>query len=57
MPQPYAEAKLLYTSGQLDAACGNTSAACEHFTAGLAICAKLGEQLYAGLIEQTASAL
>jgi tetratricopeptide (TPR) repeat protein len=57
MLHPYAEAKLLYASGRMNAACGNTRVAREHFMAALTISAKLGEQLYARLIEREVSAL
>jgi class 3 adenylate cyclase/tetratricopeptide (TPR) repeat protein len=55
LPHPYAEAKLLYVVGQLEAASGDTRAAREHFTAALAICGELGERLYAHRIEREMS--
>jgi hypothetical protein len=57
MPHPYAEAKLLYVAGQLEAASGDSCAAREHFIAALSICAGLGERLYAGRIERELMAL
>jgi tetratricopeptide (TPR) repeat protein/transcriptional regulator with XRE-family HTH domain len=57
MPHPYAEAKVRYTSGCLEAACGDPSAARQQFTTGLAICNHLGERLYAECIERELSAL
>lgn len=57
LPHPYAEAKVLYATGQLNAASGDTRVAGEHFTAALSICAELGERLYAGRIEQETAAL
>jgi hypothetical protein len=57
MPHPYAEAKLQYTYGRLEAARGNTSAALERFTSADFICARLGERLYAERIERETAAL
>jgi tetratricopeptide (TPR) repeat protein len=57
MPHPYAEAKVLYTTGCLDAACGEPAAARRRFTASLTICTQLGERLYAESIEREMSAL
>jgi tetratricopeptide (TPR) repeat protein len=57
MPHPYAEAKGLYTSGQLEAARGDLATARQQFSAALAICTRLGEQLYAECIEREVSAL
>lgn len=52
MPYPYAEAKALYVYGRLHAARGEPGAAHESFQAALAICARLGERLYAAHIER-----
>jgi tetratricopeptide (TPR) repeat protein len=52
MAYPYAEAKALYVYGQLYAARGEPERAREQHEAALAICARLGERLYAGYIEQ-----
>jgi predicted ATPase/transcriptional regulator with XRE-family HTH domain len=57
MPHPYAEAKVLYASGCLEAARGDPARARQLFTAGLAICTRLGERLYAERIEREMSAL
>jgi tetratricopeptide (TPR) repeat protein len=52
MPYPYAEAKALYVYGQLYAARGEPTQACEKYRAALAICDRLGEGLYRPRIEQ-----
>jgi tetratricopeptide (TPR) repeat protein len=57
MPHPYAEAKLLYTYGRLQAARGTTTAALDRFTEAGLICQRLGEQLYAVHIEREMKAL
>jgi class 3 adenylate cyclase/tetratricopeptide (TPR) repeat protein/DNA-binding XRE family transcriptional regulator len=57
MPHPYAEAKLLYTYGRLEAARGNPEAALERLARAGLICARLGERLYAERIEQETAAL
>jgi class 3 adenylate cyclase/tetratricopeptide (TPR) repeat protein/DNA-binding XRE family transcriptional regulator len=57
MPHPYAEAKVLYTAGCLEAAHGDPAIARQHFTAALTICSRLGERLYAEPIEREVSAL
>ncbi|HEV7128248.1 MAG TPA: AAA family ATPase [Ktedonobacterales bacterium] len=51
MPYPYAEAKLLYVSGQLAGAQGAAVHARERLAAALAILAQLGERLYAERVE------
>jgi class 3 adenylate cyclase/tetratricopeptide (TPR) repeat protein/DNA-binding XRE family transcriptional regulator len=57
MPHPYAEAKVLYASGCLEAAHGDHATARQQFTAALTICSHLGERLYAERIERVVSAL
>jgi tetratricopeptide (TPR) repeat protein len=57
MPHPYAEAKVLYTAGCLEAARGDPGTARRHLTAALTICTHLGERLYAERIERAVSAL
>jgi tetratricopeptide (TPR) repeat protein len=57
MPHPYAEAKLLYIAGQLQAARGDTLTARQHFLAALSNCTQLGEWLYAVNIERDLSVL
>jgi tetratricopeptide (TPR) repeat protein len=57
MPHPYAEAKLVYTYGRLEAARGDPSAARACFVAARSICAQLGERLYAKCIEREMTAL
>jgi tetratricopeptide (TPR) repeat protein len=57
MPHPYAEAKLLYVAGQLQAARRDTPAARENFLAALSNCTQLGERLYAVHIERDLTAL
>jgi tetratricopeptide (TPR) repeat protein len=57
LPYPYAEAKALWVYGQLEVARGGPVAARERFTAALAICAKLGERLYAERIERDLAVL
>jgi predicted ATPase/DNA-binding XRE family transcriptional regulator len=52
MRYPYAEAKALYEYGQLHMYQGGLERARERFEAALAICARLGERLYAEQIEQ-----
>ncbi len=52
MPYPYAEAKALYVFGQIHAAKGERRRARERYEAALAICARLGERLYAEHIER-----
>jgi len=52
MPYPYAEAKALWVYGRLEVARGHPVAARECFTQALAICARLGERLYAEQIER-----
>jgi tetratricopeptide (TPR) repeat protein/transcriptional regulator with XRE-family HTH domain len=49
---PYAEAKALYVYGLLHQAQGEPEQAREQYEQALAICARLGERLYAGHIEQ-----
>ncbi len=51
MPYPWAEAKALYVSGLLHRAKGELELAREQMEAALAICARLGERLYAERIE------
>jgi tetratricopeptide (TPR) repeat protein len=51
MPYPYAEAKALYVSGLVHQAKGEPEQAREQMEAALAICARLGERLYAKRIE------
>jgi tetratricopeptide (TPR) repeat protein len=46
MPHPYAEAKALWISGQVEAGRGDPAAARTRFTAALLICYRLGEGLY-----------
>jgi hypothetical protein len=52
MPFPYAEAKLLYTTGLLALESGLPEQALRQLLAARAICEQLGERLYAGYIEQ-----
>ena len=52
LPCPYAEAKVLYVYGLLYTARGESESARERLEAALAICARLGERLYAQRIEQ-----
>jgi tetratricopeptide (TPR) repeat protein len=52
MPYPYAEAKLLFTYGDLTSANGRLERAREHYEAALAILRPLGEVPYAGRIER-----
>src|SRR5262249_25753448 len=49
----YAEAKVLYVYGQLDAARGEPEQAQKRFIAALTICDQLGEGLYRPHIERT----
>jgi tetratricopeptide (TPR) repeat protein len=51
MPYPYAEAKVLYTCGQLARERGDPAQAHEHFEQALTILNRLGERLYAERIE------
>jgi class 3 adenylate cyclase/tetratricopeptide (TPR) repeat protein len=51
-PYPYAEAKALYVYGWMRTEQGDVVQARERFEAALAICAQLGERLYAERIEQ-----
>jgi class 3 adenylate cyclase/tetratricopeptide (TPR) repeat protein len=57
MPHPYAEIKLLYACGKLEAARVCPDAARQRFAASLAICATLGERLYAERIGRDLEAL
>jgi tetratricopeptide (TPR) repeat protein/transcriptional regulator with XRE-family HTH domain len=57
MPYPYAEAKALYAYGQLHRQQGELQQAREHFEAARAICARLGERLYAEQIEHAMAGL
>jgi tetratricopeptide (TPR) repeat protein/transcriptional regulator with XRE-family HTH domain len=57
MPSPYAEVKVLYVYGLLDAVKGKPGRAREHFDAALAICVRLGEGLYAEHVEQAKTAV
>jgi tetratricopeptide (TPR) repeat protein/transcriptional regulator with XRE-family HTH domain len=52
MPYPYPEAKALYVYGLLEIRRGHPTAARQRFEDALAICARLGERLYAGYIER-----
>lgn len=52
MPFPYAEAKALHGYGQLHQAQSESEQARERYEQALAICARLGERLYAERIEQ-----
>ncbi|HEY7349299.1 MAG TPA: AAA family ATPase [Ktedonobacterales bacterium] len=52
MPWPYAEAKTLFVAGRVSHLRGETGPAREHFEAALIILHRLGEQLYAGVIQQ-----
>lgn len=49
---PYAEAKALYTSGELFSRQGDAASAHERLLAAQAICTRLGERAYAARIEQ-----
>jgi tetratricopeptide (TPR) repeat protein len=57
MPYPYAEAKALYVYGQLHVAKGEPDRARQRFAQALAVCARLGERLYAEHIEQALAEL
>jgi tetratricopeptide (TPR) repeat protein/transcriptional regulator with XRE-family HTH domain len=57
MPCPYAQAKALYMDGLLYRESGELARAHERFAEALAICAGLGERLYAMLMEQTMETL
>ena len=52
MPFPYAELKALWVYGQLEAARQNPAAVRKHFKQALAICDRLGENLYRKRIER-----
>jgi tetratricopeptide (TPR) repeat protein len=57
MRYPYAEAKTLYEIGNLHLQQGHPQPAHDGFEAALAICARLGERLYAEQIEQALARL
>jgi uncharacterized protein HemY len=57
MPYPYAEAKTLYVYGLVHGAKGEPDQARAQWEAALAICARLGERLYAEQIEQALAGL
>lgn len=57
LPYPHAEVKALYVRGQIGSARGAIEQAREHYQTALAICARLGEQLYAERIQRALSAL
>jgi tetratricopeptide (TPR) repeat protein len=57
MPRPYSEAKTLYVYGLLCVAQGDPAQARAHLEEALAICARLGERLYAEHIERALGAL
>jgi class 3 adenylate cyclase/tetratricopeptide (TPR) repeat protein len=57
MPHPYAEAKLLYSYGQLKSSKGDRGAALESLTRAWDICARLGEHLYRAAIEREIATL
>jgi tetratricopeptide (TPR) repeat protein len=57
MRHPYSEAKALYEYGQLHIQHGEPQRAGDRFEAALAICAQLGERLYADRIEQALARL
>jgi tetratricopeptide (TPR) repeat protein len=57
MPHPWAEAKVLYSFGQMHAAKGEPDLARERFERALAICARLGEGLYRPHIERAVASL
>lgn len=52
MPYPYAEAKILWAYGRMEAARGDRAAAWERLTSARAICERLGEGLYRKHIER-----
>ena len=52
MPWPYGEAKTLYVAGLISRQRGETARACAHFKAALTILQRLGERLYARVIQQ-----
>jgi len=54
---PYAEAKALYTGGKLFSQQGDVERSREWLLAAQAICARLGERLYAALIEHELTTL
>jgi tetratricopeptide (TPR) repeat protein/transcriptional regulator with XRE-family HTH domain len=57
MRYPYGEVKALYVYGRLSAQQGEMEQARERFEAALAICARLGERLYAEQVEQALAGL
>src|SRR5262249_10126169 len=57
MPYPWAEAKALYVCGLLHQAKGEQEVARKRLEAALAICARLGERLYAEQMEQALAVL
>ena len=57
MAAPYAEAKVLYTSGLVSYEKGELILARQRFEAARDICTRLGERHYALLIEQTLAGL
>jgi tetratricopeptide (TPR) repeat protein len=57
MPYPWAEAKALYIVGLLHRAKGELEQARKRLEGALAICAQLGERLYAARIEEALTAL
>jgi tetratricopeptide (TPR) repeat protein len=57
MPYPYAEAKSRHVAGQLHLARSEPEQARAQFDAALAICAQLGERLYAAHIERAICAI
>jgi transcriptional regulator with XRE-family HTH domain/tetratricopeptide (TPR) repeat protein len=57
MPYPWAEAKALYVCGLLHQARGEQQMVREQMEAALAICARLGERLYAEQMEQALAGL
>jgi tetratricopeptide (TPR) repeat protein len=57
IPSPYAEIRVLYGYGQLYSARGESERAREHYTAALALCARLGEGMYRPSIERALAEL
>jgi transcriptional regulator with XRE-family HTH domain/tetratricopeptide (TPR) repeat protein len=57
MAYPYAEAKVLYVHGLVRAAMGDVEEARARLEAGLVICARLGEGLYAAHVERALEVL
>jgi transcriptional regulator with XRE-family HTH domain/tetratricopeptide (TPR) repeat protein len=57
MPYPYAEARVLFVYGQVQAAKGEPERAHALWQEALAICEKLGERLYAERIEEVVATL